>query len=326
MPKPATTPPFALAIHGGAGTILPEKMTAAKEAAFREALTEALAAGYVVLEKNGTSLDAVQAAVNVMEDCPLFNAGKGAVFTNEGTNEQDACIIDGITRNAGAVAAVTRVRNPINLARKVLEQSTHVLLGGEGAERFADLHGIELVDKDYFHTKERWYQLQLAKQREAARGGEQTQLDHSDDKQDKIGTVGAVALDSQGNLAAATSTGGMTNKRFGRIGDSPIIGAGTWADNETCAVSATGVGEFIMRLVLAYDIAALMTYKGMDLIAAAEEVVMQKLTGIGGSGGVIAIDRTGTITMPFNSPGMYRGYRYPHADAVVKIFSETTSN
>lgn len=322
MPKPTRIPPFALAIHGGAGTILREKMTATKEAAYRAGLTEALAAGYRMLDEGGAALDAVQAAVNVMEDSPLFNAGKGAVFTNEGTNEQDACIMDGVTRDAGAVAGVTRVRNPINLARAVLEHSSHVLLGGEGAERFAALHGIELVDKDYFYTKERWYQLQMARQREEAQGGEQTQLDHSDDKSDKIGTVGAVALDRHGNLAAATSTGGMTNKRFGRIGDSPIIGAGTWADNRTCAISATGVGEFVMRTVLAYDIAALMLYKGMELTSAAEEVVMHKLVEIGGSGGIIALDKSGTITMPFNSPGMYRGYRYPDEAAVVNIFKD----
>jgi beta-aspartyl-peptidase (threonine type) len=299
-------------------------MTAAREAAYREGLTAALAAGYAILDMGGRALDAVQAAVNVMEDSPLFNAGKGAVFTHEGTNEQDACTIDGVTREAGAVAAVTRVRNPINLARKVLEHSSHVLLAGEGAERFAALHGIKLVDKDYFYTKERWYQLQSAKEREATQGGEHTQLDHTDDNADKIGTVGAVALDRHGHLAAATSTGGMTNKRFGRIGDSPIIGAGTWADNATCAVSATGVGEYIMRLVLAYDIAALIMYKGMDLKAAADEVVLKKLTALGGSGGVIAIDQSGTIAMPFNSPGMYRGYCYSGGDAVVRIFEEPT--
>lgn len=320
MPRPTTHPPFAIAIHGGAGTILKANMTPELERAYLDGLTQSLTAGYDLLDRGGQALDAVQAAVNVMEDSPLFNAGKGAVFTHEGHNEQDACIMDGRNRQVGAVAMVRHIRNPINLARKVLEHSPHVLLAGDGAEAFARRHGVAFADADYFFTQQRWDQLQRALAKEQNLGGEQTRLDHSDDKRDKIGTVGAVALDRDGNLAAATSTGGMTNKRFGRIGDSPIVGAGTWADNATCAVSATGVGEYIMRLVAAFDIAALMKYKGWSLIDAADEVIMCKLTEIGGEGGIIAIDRAGTIAMPFNSPGMYRGYRYPGQDPVLGIF------
>ncbi|HOD65462.1 MAG TPA: isoaspartyl peptidase/L-asparaginase [candidate division Zixibacteria bacterium] len=314
-------PPFAIAIHGGAGTILKEKLTPALEAEYLDGLRRSLAAGYQVLDRGGRALDAVQAAVNVMEDSHLFNAGKGAVFTHEGFHEQDACIMDGAGRAVGAAAMLRRVRNPINLARAILEYSPHVLLAGEGAEKFAQEHGVRLVEPEYFYTEQRWQQLQQALAKERQEGGDQTRLDHSDDR-DKTGTVGAVALDRAGNLAAATSTGGMTNKRFGRIGDSPIIGAGIWADNATCAVSATGVGEYIMRAVAAYDIAALMAYRGLSLAEAADEVVTGKLTALGGQGGVVAVDRAGTIAMPFNSPGMYRGYRYPGRDPVVKIFRD----
>jgi beta-aspartyl-peptidase (threonine type) len=312
------TDSFALAIQGGAGTILRNKMTPEKEQACRDALTKSLAAGYEVLASGGSSLDAVQRAVNVMEDSPLFNAGKGAVFTHDGQHEQDACIMDGATRNAGAVAMLRRIKNPIDLARLVLEKSTHVLLAGKGAEEFARAHGMEFVDQDYFFTEYRWQQLQDALEKERGNASELTRLDHS--VEDKTGTVGAVALDRHGNLAAATSSGGMTNKRTGRIGDTPMIGAGTYADNETCAVSATGVGEYIMRALVAYDIAALMMYKNMTLADAADEVVMKKLTALGGSGGVVAIDRLGNIAMPFNSEGMHRGYRLPDGEACVNIF------
>ncbi len=317
----STNLPFAIAIHGGAGTILKVMMTAEKEAAYRHTLILSINTGYDILESGGSALDAAQAAVNVMEDSPLFNAGKGAVFTHDGDNEQDACLMDGATRNAGAIAGVRRIRNPINLARLVMERSSHVLLAGEGAEAFAVAQGMDLVDKEYFYTDDRWQQLQKVLEKEKAEGGEQTRLDHSDDR-DKIGTVGAVALDSRGNLAAATSTGGMTNKRYGRIGDSPIIGAGTYADNETCAVSTTGVGEYFMRAVTAYDVAALMAYRGFSLKDAAEEAVMVKLAELGGSGGLIAVDAKGHIAMPFNSAGMYRGYRLPGEEAVVAIFGE----
>lgn len=318
MNQPEATIPFAIAIHGGAGTILRSKLKPEKERAYRDALIESLAASYDVLASGGSSLDAVQRAVNVMEDSPLFNAGKGAVFTHDGRNEQDACIMDGATRNVGAVAMLRRIKNPIDLARLVLEKSTHVLLAGEGAEEFAGAHGMEFVDQDYFFTEYRWQQLQDALEKERGDASELTRLDHS--VEDKTGTVGAVALDRHGNLAAATSSGGMTNKRAGRIGDTPMIGAGTYADNETCAVSATGVGEYIMRALVAYDIAALIAYKNMTLAEAADEVVMKKLTALGGSGGVVAIDRLGNIAMPFNSEGMYRGYQLPDGEPYIKIF------
>lgn len=310
--------PFAIVIHGGAGTILKSNMTPEKERAYREALSESLRAGYDILAFGGTALDAVQKAVMVMEDCPLFNAGKGAVFTHEGKNEQDACLMDGATKQAGAVAVVRRIKNPIALARLVLEKSSHVLLAGEGAERFAEKHGVAFVEPEYFFTEFRWQQLQKALEKERHQAAEYTQLDHSEDH--KMGTVGAVALDKAGNLAAATSTGGITNKRFGRIGDTPLVGAGTYADNVTCAVSATGIGEYMIRGVVAYDIAALMVYRGMTLTEAAEEVVMNKLTALGGKGGVIAIDRRGNIAMPFNCEGMYRGFLLPGGEPQIQIF------
>jgi len=300
-----------LVIHGGAGTITKANMTLEKERAYKEKLNEALQTGYAVLAKGGTSLDAVEAAVRVMEDSPLFNAGKGAVFTNEGKNELDAAIMDGKTLKAGAIASVTTIRNPISTARAVMEQSEHVMMIGAGAEKFAKEKGQEIVDPSYFHTETRYQQLQKLKDKE------KTELDHGSGSGSaekifiegkKFGTVGAVALDAYGNLAAATSTGGMTNKRYGRVGDAPIIGAGTYADNNTCAVSATGHGEYFIRSVVAHDIAALMEYKGYALQQAADEVVMNKLVKRGGEGGVIAVDSKGNVAMPFNSAGMYRGY------------------
>jgi len=311
---------FAVAVHGGAGTILRKFMTEEKKQGYRTGLTEAMKAGFDILKAGGTALDATQAAVLVMEDNPLFNAGKGAVYTHDGDHEMDACIMDGATKDVGAVAAVRLIANPIKLARLVLEESPHVLLAGAGAERFAEKHGVELVeDSRYFDTPHRWKQLQQALKREKENAGKpQTQLDHSDDKE-KMGTVGAVALDVRGNLAAATSTGGMTNKRFGRIGDTPMIGAGTYADGK-CAISATGVGEMIMRAVLSYDIAALMEYNNMSLDEAAEIAVMKKFTELGGSGGVVAIDSEGNIAMPFNSDGMYRGYMLADGTCETAIF------
>ncbi|MCC9137960.1 isoaspartyl peptidase/L-asparaginase family protein [Pontibacter silvestris] len=301
-----------LVIHGGAGTITRENMTPEKEKAYREVLNEALQTGYAVLKKGGTSLDAVEATIHVMEDSPLFNAGKGAVFTNEGKNEMDAAIMDGKTLNAGAVASITTIKNPISAARAVMEQSEHVMMIGSGAEKFAREKGLKIVDPSYFYTETRYQQLQNIK------GKEETQLDHSSNgtsnnenifiEGKKFGTVGAVALDAYGNLAAATSTGGMTNKRYGRVGDVPIIGAGTYADNNTCAVSATGHGEYFIRSVVGHDIAALMDYKGYSVKKAADEVVMKKLVERKGEGGVIALDRKGNFTMTFNSAGMYRGY------------------
>ena len=286
---------FCMVIHGGAGTIERSQMTAANEEAHRAGLEQALQAGYAVLQKGGSSLDAVVAAIHHLEDNPLFNAGKGAVFTHEGTNELDSSIMDGKTLNAGAVAGVKHIRNPISLARLVMEKSPHVMLDGAGAEAFAKRMGIELVDQKYFYTDERWQALQKVKR---ATGS-------ASDK-DKHGTVGAVALDQAGNLAAGTSTGGMTNKEFGRIGDSPIIGAGTYANNKTCAVSCTGDGEYFIREAVAHDVSAMMEYKGMSVQDAAQAAI-DKVGKIGGTGGLIALDHAGNFAMPFNTSGMYRG-------------------
>jgi len=310
---------FGIVIHGGAGTILKSKMTDEKEAEYRSELAKSLQTGYAILDSGGTSLDATQAAVKVMEDSPLFNAGKGAVFTNEGLNEQDASIMDGVNLNSGAVAGVRRIRSPIDLARLVMDKSEHILLACEGAEAFAQKHGIEFAEAEYFYTEYRWKQLQAAKFKEKFSQSDYSQLDHSDDKH---GTVGAVALDKHGNLAAATSSGGMTNKKFGRLGDSPIIGAGTWADNRTCAVSGTGHGEYFITAVVSYTVAVLMEHQGMSLEEAAETVIHQKLTGLGGTGGLIAIDSNGNIAMPFNTEGMYRGYLLVGQEPVIKIFQE----
>ncbi len=303
-----SSPKIAIAIHGGAGTIKKENMTAQQEQAYKTVLQEALKTGYKILKQGGSSLDAVEATIHVMEVSPLFNAGKGAVFTHDGKNELDAAIMDGKTRNAGAVAGISTVKSPISAARAVMEKSEHVMMVGKGAEQFAKEQGLEIVDPSYFYTQKRYDQLQEIIHTE------KQQLDHSGSQghipaqfpDQKFGTVGAVALDEDGNLAAATSTGGMTNKRYGRVGDVPIIGAGTYADNNTCAVSATGHGEYFIRSVVAYDIAALMKYKGMSLKEAASEVVKHKLVDFGGDGGVIAIDRQGNIAMPFNTSGMYR--------------------
>ena len=306
---------IALAIHGGAGTILRENMSSEREAEYRTKLEEALRAGYRVLQDGGTSLDAVTSAIQIMEESPLFNAGKGAVFTNEGKNELDAAIMDGKTRNAGTVAGISRVKSPVAAARAVMENSPHVMLIGTGAEQFAQEQGLEMVDPSYFFTDQRHEQLQRIKDTE------KQELDHSGDTSAKdstqgyldrhfpnrkFGTVGAVALDREGNLAAATSTGGMTNKRYGRVGDVPIIGAGTYADNATAAISATGHGEYFIRSVVAYDITALMKYKELSLSEAASAVVEKKLVDMGGGGGVIAVDAQGNIAMPFNTSGMYR--------------------
>lgn len=307
-----------LVIHGGAGTILKERMTVEKEQAYQEKLTEALNAGFAVLEQGGTSLEAVTTAIKVMENSPLFNAGKGAVFTNQGKNELDASIMDGATGQAGAVAGVTTVKNPIMAALAVMQNSPHVMMAGKGAEQFAAEQGLEQVDSTYFYIERRMKQLEKIKHRE-----QEAKLSHLFEYPDhKYSTVGAVALDKNGNIAAGTSTGGMTNKRYGRIGDSPIIGAGTYADNSTCGVSGTGHGEFFIRNVVAYDIAALMKYKGMSLEEAANEVVMNKLVEKKGDGGIIALDRQGNIAMPFNTSGMYRGYINEKGKPIVKIYRE----
>lgn len=318
--------PFRLAIHGGAGTIDRAKMTPEREAAYRADLERALRTGHAILAKGGSSLDAVEATLHVLEDSPLFNAGKGAVFTHDGHNELDASIMDGATGSAGAIAGVRRVRNPISLARLVMEKSPHVMMVGAGAETFAREHGVRLVNPKYFWTERRWKELQDAKRKEAeerAKGRTSAVVTQVADSEGyKFGTVGAVALDRAGNLAAGTSTGGMTNKRFGRVGDAPIIGAGTYANNATCAVSATGHGEYFIRSVVGYDISALMEYKGMSVADAANEVVMKKLVERGGEGGVIAMDRAGNIAMPFNSTGMYRGWIDADGRVTVAIFKE----
>lgn len=320
-PNPATEEgAVAIVIHGGAGTITRNNLTPELEAEYRAKLEEALSAGHLILRNGGSSLDAVVAAITVMEDSPLFNAGKGAVFTSEGTNELDASIMDGATLQAGAVAGVKRVKNPILLARAVMEKSQHVMMAGAGAEKFAEEQGLELVDPSYFFTQRRWDQLQRAKEREA--GAQLTAQAELGPDDLKFGTVGAVALDRNGNLAAATSTGGLTNKRFGRVGDSPIIGAGTYADNRSCAVSATGTGEYFIRAAVAHDICARMRYGGLTLQEAAEQVIMKELVDLGGDGGVIALDRNGNIAMPFNTEGMYRGSIDKSGKMVIEIYRD----
>jgi len=288
-----------LVIHGGAGVVRKE-MTPEKEKAVRAGLEKALATGYAVLKSGGSSLDAVQKAIVVLEDDPNFNAGRGAVFNHGGKNELDASIMDGASQRAGAVANVHRIRNPIELARAVMEKSEHVMLVGDGAEQFAQSIGMPLVDPKYFYTEARWKALQQALEEEKAKSAELGKTPHH-------GTVGAVALDTKGNLAAGTSTGGMTNKRFGRVGDSPIIGAGTYADAH-CAVSATGWGEFYIRATAARDICARVEFRGDELKKAADEVVLGVIPKLGGDGGVIALDKNGNIAAPFNTDGMFRGW------------------
>ena len=306
--------PIALALHGGAGTILRAEMSAEEEARYTTALQEALQAGYQHLAHQGTALDAVEIAVTLLEDCPLFNAGRGSVFTAEGTHEMDASIMEGQHRAAGAVSLVTGVKNPIRLARRVMERSDHVFLAGEGAMQFARQQQCELADDDYFFDQFRYEQWQKIKDTDGF------QLDHSQEpKQEppkKMGTVGAVACDDHGNIAAATSTGGMTNKRWGRIGDSPVIGSGTYAYNRTCAVSCTGSGEYFLRGVVAYDVSCLMEYKNYSLEQACQEVVHQRLPTLGGDGGLIAVNAQGNVSMPFNTEGMYRASKTPQEEII----------
>jgi L-asparaginase / beta-aspartyl-peptidase len=333
-----------LAIHGGAGTITRASMTPEKDKSYREALETALKKGYEVLRNGGTSIDAVEATVRVMEDSPLFNAGKGAVFTHEGKNELDAAIMEGKNLKAGAIAGVTTVKNPISTARKVMENSEHVMLVGKGAEEFAKIQKQEIVHPSYFYTENRWKGLQNAIKEDKSQldhtipaspievpknqKGKKTSYNQSTIEDNalfegrKFGTVGAVALDQYGNLAAATSTGGMTNKRWNRVGDAPIIGAGTYANNATCAISATGHGEFFIRSVVGHDVSALMEYKGLSLKDATDEVVMNKLVKIGGEGGLIAVDRNGNVAMPFNSEGMYRGYITADGKVYINIYKD----
>lgn len=292
---------IAIAIHGGAGTILKKDLTPEKEAAYNAALNDALTAGYTVLEKGGTSLDAVEQAVMSLENTPLFNAGKGSVFTEKGTHEMDASIMEGKTKMAGAVSLITGIKNPVSLARLVMEKSEHVFMAGAGALEFAKLHQCTTENPAYFHDDFRYQQWQ------AVKGSDTFQLDHAANKDKKFGTVGAVAIDVNGDIAAATSTGGMTNKKFGRVGDSPMIGAGTYANNETCGVSCTGSGEFFIRGVVAYDVSCLMEYKGLSLQDACDTVVKDRLLKIGGDGGLIAVDKLGNLSFSFNTEGMYRG-------------------
>lgn len=306
---------FALAIHGGAGTIARASLSPADEQQYRAALEAALSTGYDLLRDGAAALDAVEAAVRSLEDCPLFNAGRGAVFTHDGHHEMDAALMSGHNKLAGAVAGVRQVQNPIRAARLVMEHTEHVLLAYPGADELAREHGLPLQPVEYFFTQKRFDQLQ-----DAIASGKM-QLDHTADPNWKKGTVGAVARDQHGHLAAATSTGGMTNKRYSRIGDTPLIGAGTWADVR-CAISCTGNGEYFIRAVAAYDVACLMEYKGLSLEEAARIVVHDKLAPVGGEGGLIAVDAAGNVMLPFNSEGMYRASRVEGGEAVVAIYKE----
>lgn len=299
-------------------------MTAELEKAYKGALEESLTKGYEILKNGGSSLDAVEIAVKILEDCPLYNAGKGAVFTADGRNELDASIMYGKDLSAGAIAEVTNIKNPISAARAVMEKSEHILLVGRGAEAFAEMYGLERVDQSYYYTKERWEALQRVRDEDPTK----TELDHGSGKatmkklaEEKFGTVGAVALDVSGNMAAATSTGGMTNKKWGRVGDSPLIGAGTYA-NHLCAISCTGWGEYFIRLCVAKSVADLMEYKDYSLKKACNEIILKKLTDLGGDGGLIGVDKEGNVAMPFSTEGMYRGYVKNNGKVVVEIYKE----
>ncbi len=307
---------YAIAIHGGAGTISRKSMTPEKEKEYKDALGASLKAGSEVLEKGGSALDAIEAAVVSLEDCPLFNAGKGAVFTNNGEHEMDASIMWGKDLEAGAITFVKGIKNPIRLARAAMERSEFVFLSGQGAADFAKKEGLEFMPDEYFFTQFRYDQLKEAIAHNRA------QLDHTESGDEKYSTVGAVALDRDGNLAAATSTGGLTNKQYGRIGDSSVIGAGTYANNNTCAISGTGYGEFYIRGVVAYDVSCLMEYKGLSLAEACRIVIHDKQASLGGDGGLIAIDKNGNIELPFNSEGMYRGWKKEGEDSHIKIYNE----
>lgn len=308
--------PISIAIHGGAGTLVKGLMTSELEAKYRQTLDDALEAGYMALDLGRSALDAVETSVKMLEDSPLFNAGKGSVFTSEGTHEMDAAIMDGKTRNAGAVSLITGIRNPVVLARDVMEKSYHVFLAGEGAMQFAKSNGYTIEAPEYFYDEVRYQQWQGIKDSDSF------QLDHSVKKEGKFGTVGAVACDQNGDIAAATSTGGMTNKKWGRVGDSPMIGVGNYANNATCAVSCTGSGEFFIRGVVAYDVSCLMEFKGLSLAEAASEVIHKRILEIDGDGGLIAVDALGNIAMPFNTEGMYRGSKNSVGDKEISIYKD----
>ncbi|MBI1366632.1 MAG: beta-aspartyl-peptidase [Alphaproteobacteria bacterium] len=314
----ASRAPITIVIHGGAGALAPGRYTPEEEAAYKAKLLEAVNAGYAVLEKGGRSIDAVEAAIVVMEDSPLFNAGKGAVFTRNGRNELDASIMDGKTVNAGAVAGVSHVKNPIKLARAVMDESPHVMFARDGAEKFAREHGLQMVSRRYFRTERRWKEYKEALKADKEKKG--ASLPYAYDW--KFGTVGAVALDRDGNIAAGTSTGGMTLKRYGRVGDSPIIGAGAFADNRSCAVSSTGWGEYFMRLVIARDICAQVEYAHKSVKEAADDVIHHRLPDLGGDGGVIVLDPHGNYTFAFNTSGMFRAVRQEGAEPQVAIYEE----
>ena len=320
MNEKTARPAYAIAIHGGAGALKRLEMSPEKELAYRAALDTALSIGETILKNGGTALDAVEKTITYLEDCPLFNAGRGAVFTHEGKNELDASIMDGSNQKAGAVGGVTTVRNPIQLARAVMEKSPHVLLTGRGAEQFAAENGFEKVDPKWFFTQERWNTLQEMLMEEKAQG-KTGSIEPSTNPDKKFGTVGCVVLDQAGNLAAGTSTGGMTNKRWNRFGDSPIIGAGTYASNDACAVSCTGHGEYFIRYSVAYDVWARMMYGKATLAEAADAIINKKLVEKGGEGGLIAVDKDGNIAQPFNSEGMYRGWAKP-GERKIQIYKE----
>ncbi len=305
---------FSIAIHGGAGTILKKDLTAELEAAYNKGLEEAITAGYNILEKGGTALEAVTAATVSLENCILFNAGKGAVFTKTGTHEMDAAIMDGRTLDAGAVAGVSAVKNPVELALAIMQKSDHVMLSGDGALQFTKQQGLQIEDDAYFFSQFRYDQWQLVKNENVIA------LDHNIQTEKKFGTVGAVACDAHGNIAAATSTGGMTNKNFNRIGDTPVIGAGTYANNATCAISCTGHGELFLRAVAAYDVSCLMEYKGLSLQQAMETVTLDKLVKINGEGGMIGVDAKGNTSLVFNSDGMYRAMQNSKGEKQIAIY------
>jgi beta-aspartyl-peptidase (threonine type) len=307
---------FSIAIHGGAGTLVKGLMTSKLEDQYKEALEVALNAGYSILENGGTSVDAVETAVKLLEDSPLFNAGKGSVFTAEGTHEMDSAIMEGKELNAGAVSLITGIKNPVSLARDVMDKSYHVFLAGEGAMRFAQETGHTIENADYFYDEVRYQQWLGIKDSDTF------ELDHSVKKEGKFGTVGAVACDQYGTISAATSTGGMTNKKWGRVGDSPMIGAGNYANNNTCAVSCTGSGEFFIRGVVAYDVSCLMEFKGLSIEDAASEVIHKRILKINGDGGLIAVDAKGNITMPFNTEGMYRASKSSKGEKYIAIYKE----
>lgn len=305
---------FSIAIHGGAGTLVKGMMTADLEAQYKSVLKEALSTGYAVLENGGTSIDAVEKAVIILEDSHLFNAGKGAVFTADESHEMDASIMNGKTLNAGAVSLISGIKNPVSLAKDVMEKSEHVFLAGEGAMQFAKMNAYKIEKDTYFYDEFRHQQWLEIKDTDSF------QLDHAIKKDSKFGTVGAVACDQNGNIAAATSTGGMTNKKFGRVGDSPMIGAGNYANNKTCAISCTGSGEFFIRGVVSYDVACLMEHKGLSVEEASNEVIHKRILEIGGDGGLIAVDAKGNIAMPFNTEGMYRASKSSNGEEELSIY------